>query len=701
MLGGIFAKRLHNKHFRFMNYTMLRTHLWCLGLLFFGSPVFSQNFDFNFNNNGQRVCLLTTQVDLNAPSATIFLLDSAQNTSKTSTIFRRALNAGPNDWVQVATNIPAGTGSWTDTDVQLGDVWEYMVQRPNSWDYNGISYAATGFTAAALLYDRSLYRGQMVLAVAQNIENALPNKVARLVQDLTADGWWVNKILAPADNDWDGAQAAIDLKQKIKETYDAAPADDRPTHLFLLGHLPVPRSGSTAVMAPDEHNENKGARGSDTYYADLDGAFTDVATYNPGGLATPLAINQPGDLRWDQDFIPSTLELAFGRVDFRDLTDDNTAETTLIARYLDRLHAYRYVENGFFMGNKTAFYFGYDNSNDGSYRSLPNIALPQDVMQNFTGESHPEWVKNNGPFMWYMQNLSVPDYNAWVQNGMEATVFSSDQSYWGWADVPQNGSIYSRIRALLVPESKCLMTVWTTMGINQCHQPGTGETMGASFRQVMDYSENYQNLPKPPQGYDTPEWWNRTHFAIQGDPTLRLHQVFPPSSLVANAVGGTVSLSWQPSPDQRLVGYHVYQSNAQLGKYERITSQPLQALAFDWNSHQPGNWYMVRAIIHQETGSGVFINPSQGITAQGVTGTDEALPTRVHVVPNPTRDRFFIHSNSPWERATLYNALGQEVANFAPDSTWTTAQFAPGNYILRIRLADGGTVVKLLGVQRP
>ncbi len=680
-----------------MKQTWFQPLLWgylCLGNL---PNLFAQNFDFNFNTNGQRVCLLSTEVDLTAPSATIYLLDSAQNTSKPTAIYRKPLHGSPNDWSLLEANVPAGEGQWTDSNVQLGEVWEYMAKRQNSWTYNGINYDAVGFTAAALLFDRSQYQGQMVLVVAQNVQDALPLKIDQLTDDLTAEGWLVNKMLAPADNDWDGGQNAVDLKQRIREVYDAAPASDKPTHLFLLGHLPVPRSGSTPVMAPDEHDENKGARGADTYYADLDGIFTDVATYNPGGLATPLAINLPGDLRWDQDFIPSTLELAFGRVDFRDLSDNTSSEVELVERYLDRLHAYRSVANGIFMGNKTAFYLGYDNSNDGSYRSLPNISTAQNVYQNYNGEPHPKWVKDNGPFMWYMQNLSVPDYDAWVQYGMDATVFSSDQSYWGWADVPQEGSIYSRIRALLAPESKCLATIWTTMGLNQCHQPGTGETMGRSFQQIMDFSANYQNLPKPPQGYDTPEWWNRTHFAFQGDPTLRLYQVVPPSGLVANVVGSTVSLTWAPSPDQRLEGYHVYKSDARWGKYERITQQPVQALSFESSNHQAGNWYMVRAIIHQQTGSGIFINPSLGIIAEGVTGTKSTVLPMIeaHIVPNPASDRFLLHANRPWVRAIVQNALGQQVRSYLPDQVLSVEGLPNGHYLLSIQGMDGG-----LGIQK-
>ncbi|MGL5890305.1 MAG: T9SS type A sorting domain-containing protein, partial [Bacteroidia bacterium] len=229
----------------------------------------------------------------------------------------------------------------------------------------------------------------------------------------------------------------------------------------------------------------------------------------------------------------------------------------------------------------------------------------------------------------------------WDTYGMNATVFSSDQSYWGFGDVPQNNSVYSRIRALLAADSKCLVTLWTTTGINQFHQAGSGETVGQSFRYIMNHNQLNNYLEKPPQYYDTPDWWNRTHFAYYGDPALRLYQVYPASNLLISDGGNGALLNWNASPDSRIAGYHVYKSNTEFGIYQRISGNvPLTATNFTDVNYQTGQWYMVRAVIHQTTGSGIFVNPSLGTFAQGnvVLNAAEINRPGCKLYPNPSNN---------------------------------------------------------------
>ena len=188
--------------------------------------------------------------------------------------------------------------------------------------------------------------------------------------------------------------------------------------------------------------------------------------------------------------------MAFGRVDFADLTEISTPEITLIENYLDRLSHYRNVSDGFYMGEKSAFYFGYNNSNDGSYRSLVNISKPENVFQKTDNSNHNQWVLNNGPFKIYMQNVTIPNLDDWLNYGMNATVYSSDQSYWGFGDVPQPLGVYSRIRTLLGMESKCLVALWTTMGINIFYQSCDGLSIGEAMKEIINHNEVNQYLEK-------------------------------------------------------------------------------------------------------------------------------------------------------------------------------------------------------------
>jgi len=577
--------------------------------LFVSVSLKAQNFTFSFWGTGQRVSLTDASINNSVPSATIHFRESLLNSTQTTSVFRRPKNGNGSEWLPVATNLPPGTSSWTDMNVETGDVWEYQVRR------NTASSDAIGYTMASLHYDQSNYRGQMILLVADNILNAMPAKLEELKRDLTGDGWYVNDLIVHHAFGWDSRDTVITIKNQISEIYNNAPPDDKPKLLFILGHVPMPRSGLNG-QAPDDHIQNAGARGADTYYTDIDGVFTDSETYNPGGLATPLAINLPGDFKWDQEFIPSELEMAFGRVDFADLTSVNESEIFLTELYLDRLHKYRHISPGWYMGAKSAFYFGYNNSNDGSYRSLVPLSGYDSVYQNQSVVPHPQWVQNNGPFAVYMQNQYQPSVSEWNTYGMDATFFSSDQSYWGFGDVPEANQ-YSRIRALLALDTKCLVSVWTTMAINIFHQTGIGDPVGLACKQIMDHNLINQNLEKPEQPYDTPAFWNRMHFAFHGDPSLRFFQVYPPSEPAMTTDGQQISIQWQASPDIRVAGYHIYKSNTEFGIYNRITGNPVIETEFIDPGYQTGDWYMIRAVVLQETGSGIFINPSQGIFIEG------------------------------------------------------------------------------------
>lgn len=461
---------------------------------------FSQNYTFDFNSHGRRVCPVSTTINTSVPSVEIHFLDYLQNSTEPLTINRRVL--GTTAWTNVANNITPGTASWTDTNVSLGDIWEYQVIRNNTWWYNATQYNAIGYTIGSVMYDNTDYKGQMILLVADDISTNLTIKYNRLKSEIANDGWQVNEIIVPKATSWDSGSEVVTVKNQIEALYNAAPTNDKPQILFILGHVPMPRSGSTTVTAPDGHDENRGARGSDVFYADIDGVYTDAATFNPGGLSTTLAENYPDDFKWDQDFLASDVEMAFGRVDFYEVYVNGLSELTLIENYLDKLSAYKNADSNYLMGEKSGFNIGFENSTDASYRSLLNISEPSEVYENTTGSNHSQWVQNNGPFKIYMQNVSPPDVTEWETIGMDATVFSSDQSYWGFNDIP-----YSTIRtALAIPSTKNLITLWTTSAINLFHQACNGQPLGLAMKTIINHNASNQYLEKPQQGWDDPNW---------------------------------------------------------------------------------------------------------------------------------------------------------------------------------------------------
>lgn len=666
----------------------------------FSVGCFSQNYSFNFSSTGRRVCLVSSQVDLNNPQVRLLFHDSLSNTNEPLTVSRRLL--GTHTWTVVATNLPAGTGHWNDTAVALGEVWEYQVKRFNTWNFSGNTYDATGYTLGALLLDNTTYKGQMILLVADDIPSVLDQKYYRLKKELVGEGWFVNELIVPRASDWDSGNEVVDIKNQITSIYTNAPMDDKPKLLFILGHVPMPRCGSADVVAPDDHSQNKGARGCDGYYADLDGLYTDTALYTVSGLSTPLATNLVGDYKWDQDFFSSDVEMTFGRVDFANITDISTPELDLIENYLDRLSFYKQVSPGYDMGEKSAFYFGYNNSNDGSYRSLVNISKPEQVFQKTDNSNHNEWVQANGPFKVYMQNVLAPQIADWQTYGMNAAVFSSDQSYWGFGDVPQPTGVYSRIRAILGIDSKCVLALWTTTGLNIFHQACNGMPLGLALKDIINHNSTNQYLEKPSQQYDTPDWWNRTHFEIWGDPSLSLYQVRPPSNLTCNLLGNNAVLQWTPSPDSSVLGYHVYTSSSEFGQFERLSSTLVSSNQYMISNFVQGNWYMVKAAKKMESGCGVFLHPSMGISLQGnlpvgFAGLGNLQATEIF--PNPFSSTFSLKSTNLIQKFSVKDAFGALVREGFPaksECSMDASGLPNGIYFIEVQDKEGRSCFKKL-----
>jgi len=117
------------------------------------------------------------------------------------------------------------------------------------------------------------------------------------------------------------------------------------TCVVLIGHVPIPYSGA---VYRDGHPEHAGAWPADMYYADTDGIWTDtnVKIIN---YTFPENTNIPSDGKWDNDYAPSPVELAIGRIDFARLPAFGAAvgdvpapaEIVLLNQYFSKNHNYR------------------------------------------------------------------------------------------------------------------------------------------------------------------------------------------------------------------------------------------------------------------------------------------------------------------------------------------------------------------------
>jgi hypothetical protein len=538
------------------------------------------------------------------PAITLHFLDAADGLPYE---VRRRLH-GSVDWGPALAELPAGTTSWLDDTVSLGVAYEYQVRKIIS-----PTETAFGYLASGIAFDRSEPQGRMILLLDSTMVTPLAAEIERLVSDLTGDGWFVVTLQAPRVEGYTDQSLVAQVKQQIVDAWQAAPADDKPRALFILGHVPVPRSGLDG-RPPDGHDEHRGALAADSYYADIDGLWTDLGSA-PVGVDSDQE-NVPGDLRFDQDYLPSGLELAFGRVDLADLYQyGDTTEVELLRGYLDKLHAFRHVEAGFDAGQRSAFANGYIESVEMCWRTLPGISGADDTeFVTFTeidaAGGPVAWVNTHGPLLIFEQNMRAPDVTDHIDHGSNAVLWSSDQSAFGlWA---RGGN---PIRAVLAGPGLNLAWVWHVSPSYVFIDVAMGGTLGEAVRRTAEHSASNLLFERPERDYDDSLVYNRQYITLHGDPTLRLFQVAPPAGLEASLAGGSVTLSWNPSPALDLVGYHVYRAADVLGPFVRITgASPVTTTSFTDSDPLTGPaTYMVRAIKLQTSGGGTFLNPSQGL----------------------------------------------------------------------------------------
>src|SRR5439155_7667991 len=139
--------------------------------------------------------------------------------------------------------------------------------------------------------------------------------------------------------------SVVNVKNIIKADYQADPANVK--SVFLFGHVPIPYSGN---IVPDGHvPDHQGAWPADVYYGDMDGSWTDNSVYTTSAYEA-RNYNVPGDGKFDQSTIPSTIELQVGRVDLANMPGRKVwggpatfpSETELLRNYLNKDHNFRH-----------------------------------------------------------------------------------------------------------------------------------------------------------------------------------------------------------------------------------------------------------------------------------------------------------------------------------------------------------------------
>jgi len=501
-------------------------------------------------------------------------------------VFRKTDDA--TDWGPPIAGPLADTATeYQDTSVAVGTPYGYgLFQGPTE-----------GYVYAGIKVPLVEDRGKIVLVVDDTYAASLASELARLEEDLVGDGWLVLR------HDVDGTETVSDVKALIQAEYDADP--ENVEAVFLFGHVPVPYSGD---LNPDGHPDHLGAWPADVFYGEMNGAWTDT-TVNDTGAGGTRNDNVPGDGKYDQSSIPTTVELMVGRVDLFDMPAFALSEEELLRQYLDKDHAFRHktttaparalvADN--FLGNTFAqsgwrfsALVGAGNVTAGAWSSL----VTDDYLLAY-GCGPGTYTSASGI-------VSTSNYAGSTYRAMFQMLFGS---YFGDWDNTNN-----LLRAPLCNPTYGLTSCWAGRPSWSIHHMGLGKPIGYGARLSTLYL------------YASGSGAGMVHIALMGDPTLRLQYVAPPSALDAIAVAGDVDLTWEASPDADILGYYVYRSADPGGPFTGLNADLVPDVSYTDTDPLVGeSTYMVRAVRLEESASGTYYNASQGIF---VSYSPRATPT--------------------------------------------------------------------------
>lgn len=522
------------------------------------------------------------------------------------TVHRKAPGAA--EWNEGITLGSTATG-YIDEAVELGKIYEYQVIR------HAVAYTAYGYAAVGINAPLNDARGRVVLVVDRTMAEPLTKELKRFESDLAGDGWTVVRRDVARD------ASPAEVKAQIRAVWEAD--RERTQAVILFGHIPVVHSGHYNV---DGH----GARPmpADTFYGDPDGEWTDA----------------DGDGIYDQNVIPSDVEVMVGRVDFANLPGRYSPvrypdEVELLRRYLDKNHAFRQAAvrpaRRALIGNAIGDANGQGYAAAG-YRSFAPLLGSGNVITGGVGAATPEnerWVARlgAGSYLWAFGCGGGSDFTVgglgphgayadlwasdFIEHKAKGTFYLMFGSWFSEWQKPDNV-----LRTALASPEFGLTASWAGRPHQFYHYMGVGEPIGAGLRLSQNNGGLYQNqVQRQLRG---------VHIALMGDPTLRMHIIAPPTEVAAAVEGGGVVVTWKASPDS-VLGYHVYRGASTAGPFTRV-SAALVAEPFRFVDTRPSaeeGVYQVRAVALNASPSGSFYNASQGAFPAGVVAGTTAVAT--------------------------------------------------------------------------
>jgi len=551
--------------------------------------------------------------------------------------------------------LSATEGQFIDQEVLRGRRYEYYAtgtQMPSG----AYEPAVVGVGVA----DPITNRGDVALVIEKELEPLLSKELKQYEADLIGDGWRPVRLRAPREVlvwwgqplDQFSAQAQAEANQvnikamnTLKDELRAinSISKEQLQAVVLIGHLPTPFAGSSAL---DGHPENNGTWPSDLYYGNFKGNWDD-STAGITDTWNFYVRNLPNDGKFTNDILPGPLKLQVGRIDFFNLSFNKSningltsnqmlqQELPLYKRYFAKNHAYR-------MGNirpnvgsvvlkGAGFPADFDFRRDpghllGPMKRVEEKGVGLSENETFDRSRAVEILSTHGGSLFVstesfgktdrcMGMIKSSDFRN--ESAKPSGVFwNFTGSYMGILN-SQNNLLRSAIGS---PTDYPVQTghwgLAATFGRGILYQRmSLGETLGDAHKQSVNLGHIISS--DPANTSNNLRVRLEASNSIIGDPTLRLHHLRPVDSVTVNFNGRNHEICWQASPDKfPLDGFEVLSNTGAEKKWSRVrvVSKLFNGCVLT-PAGQSGRQYLVRAIKKIGAGPASYWTTSTGIVA--------------------------------------------------------------------------------------
>jgi hypothetical protein len=646
--------------------------------------IFSLFLLITFNSNAQITYADSLSIQLEATvvssPASITLTWPADGHASNFKIYRK-LKTGAT-WTLLTTTTNTAT-QYIDATAIANVLYDYKIYMTPALGLGKFGYLSSGINVIA-----NSNRGIAIVVIENSfISNAVfQTAINLLLTDLENDGWFPKAVYV------NKTDAVTSVKSQIVLKYNEDVTNTK--LLLLVGNIPVPYSG---FNNPDGHTDHRGAWPTDAYYADINGAWTD-ASVNDVTSSNSKNHNIPGDGKYDQDQIPSLVELQVGRIDLSNLPITTKTEEQLLLNYLNKLHRFKtkqiIVQERALIdeGDFTTMTEGFAQNGFINFSGLvgrTNIV----VNDYFTQLSYN--TSTSGTYLWsfgcgggtYTGSNGIGTSSNFATDSLSSVFTMLFGSYYGDWD---NQNAFLRMP---LTQGNTLTNAWAGRPNWHFYHMAMGENIGYSEKLTQNNSSLYQT--NSVYGF----FPQVKSINLMGDPSLRNSYILAPTNLNIVAGGVTNALSWTGVP--LVDGYNIYRRYSTSTVFVKLNTSLVTATTYTDNTMPTGGtvYYYVKSVKKKISPSGSFDNESLGIKSSaalvtvGVTENNSDLSFAIS--PNPSNGIFNIVTTQAFYNYDICDNLGRIIFT-GTSSQFDINSYANGIYYVKIKLKNEVVIKKII-----